>query len=102
MSRHFDERRINDRLESIRREAQRTGEPIATIAGRRHVAPERVMRYLHQQGVLQRRGGRYDINDQRAREIQIYSHGHATTITVPTYKEAELIGTYMDAVDDFL
>jgi hypothetical protein len=96
------ERRINDQLEAIRLEAQQTGKSLTSLARSKHVAPERAIRYLDEQCVLEHRGNRYGIDDQRLRETLIYSRGKAYTITVPSYAEVELIGRYMDAVDDFL
>jgi hypothetical protein len=83
--------------------AIRKGRPLIVSARSLHVAPERLRHYLIQTGVVQKQHGRWIVvNDQRLREVQVFSGGHEYDITVVGYAAAAQVGRYMAAVGHFL
>ena len=52
--------------------------------------------------VLEKRDGRWVVNDQRQRPVLMYSRGREIVITVRGYEPAKLVGEYMAAVKEFL
>jgi hypothetical protein len=94
-------REINPDLEEARKKIQ-DGKSLTAAARQEHVAPERLRNYLGRMEVLEKRDGRWLVNDQRPRPVLIYSRGRAYTVTVPNYEASKLVGEYMAAVKEFL
>lgn len=81
----------------------RAGTPLTRAAPVIGVSRERLRRYVAQTGVVAKRGGRWTVvQDQRPRQIQLFSWGRALTVTVPGYEHAALVGRYLAAVGAFL
>ena len=82
--------------------AIREGKPLAAAAKEIHVSPERLRRYLREQGIAERRGRRWlALNDKRRRRMLMYSNGEARLVTVDRPAASD-IGTYMSAANRFL
>lgn len=89
-------------FEDVRLDMQKSGISLTAAAQKRGRSRERVVRYLHERELLEKRGRRYQINDQRQRDVVVYSRGRAHTIRVANYDQSRVTGEYMDAVGDFL
>jgi hypothetical protein len=78
------------------------GKPLTAAAKEIHVSPERLRRYLREQGIGERRGRRWvALDDKRPRRMLLYSNGEARTVTVGRPAASD-IGTFMSAVVQFL
>lgn len=83
-------------------QAMREGKPLTTAAREIHVSPERLRRYVNDQGIGERRGRRWvALNDRRPRRMLLYSNGEARAVTVGRPAASD-IGIYMSAVGRFL
>jgi hypothetical protein len=80
----------------------RDGKSLSAAAKEAHVSPERLRRYVHGQGIGERRGRRWvALPDKRYRRMLTYSEGRALTVTVDL-SEAQHVGAYMSSVGRFL
>ncbi len=84
--------------------ALRKGESLTQAARSIHVAPERLSHYLHRSGVqVEKHKGRWRVmQDDRLREVMIFSGGKEKIIQVRGYDSAVEVGRYMAAVGQFL
>ena len=63
--------------------AIREGKPLAAAAKEIHVSPERLRRYLREQGIAERKGRWWiALDDKRRRQMLVYSKGEARLVTV--------------------
>lgn len=67
-----------------------------------HLSAERLRRYATENGIVEKRRGRWKIKKALQRRVLIFSNGSERTITISTFKSASLIGKYMSAVGRFL
>lgn len=89
---------VDARLEEAVR-AMRSGTPLTKAARDIHVAPDRLRRYLGQFSLVQRRGRRWALlDDRRPRQVPLFSNGQEVVITVLGFSEASTVGQYMSAV----
>ncbi len=92
-----------DRKLEIGVKEMRRGKSLTSAARSARVAPERLSRYATQARVVEKRRGRWSLlRDNRPRQVQIYSGGQAHIIFVRDYQSAALVGSYMNAVGEFL
>jgi hypothetical protein len=92
------DRRLEEGLKSVR-----SGRSTDKASKSAHVAPERLRAYLRQTGVVEKQRGRYRvIEDNRMRDVQIYSEGQFEVVRVPGYEEAAKAGRYISAVGEFV
>lgn len=83
--------------------ALRDGDTLADAARSARVSPERLRAYVVQTGVVEKRGRRWTVvQDDRRRDLLLYTAGQALTITVPDYVAAAAVGRFMAAVGAFL
>ena len=89
---------VDARLEEAVR-TMRSGTPLTRAARDIHVAPDRLRRYLDQFSLVERRGRRWALlDDRRPRQVPLFSNGQEVVITVPGFSEASTVGQYMSAV----
>lgn len=89
---------VDVRLEEAVR-TMRSGTPLTRAARDIHVAPDRLRRYLDQFSLVERRGRRWALlDDRRPRQVPLFSNGQEVVITVPGFSEASTVGQYMSAV----
>lgn len=93
--------RLNDSLEEGRRRMQ-DGMSLTQAAKDIRVAPERLRHYLGEMDVIEKRGNRWSVIDNRDRQVQLYSNGRVETIVVHGYDASRQVGLYMWAVKQFL
>lgn len=92
------DRRLESGLKALR-----SGDTLADAARSVHVSPERLRAYVVQTGVVEKRRGHWTVvQDDRPRDLSLFTAGQALTITVPGYMPAALVGRYMAAVGVFL
>jgi hypothetical protein len=91
------DRRLESGLKAVR-----SGRSLRESARAIHVAPERLRRYLDQTGVVEKQGGRLRVtDDDRIRDMPLYTAGALKTVRVPNYAEALRAGRYMAATEQF-
>lgn len=89
---------VDARLEEAVR-TMRSGTPLTRAARDIHVGPDRLRRYLGQFSLVERRGRRWALaEDRRPRQVPLFSNGQEVVITVPGFSEASTVGQYMSAV----
>jgi hypothetical protein len=90
--------RLEQGLKSLRQ-----GQSLSSSAKSISVSPKRLRRYVLNTGVVEKRGRRWVVrNDRRRRQIPLYSDGKLITVIVRGYEAAASIGRYMAAVKQFL
>ncbi len=81
----------------------RLGKSLTKSAKSTGVSRERLSHYLAKNSVIEKHNGRWRLKqDDRIREVMIYSQGKAKYIQVKGYESASLVGRYIDAVGQFL
>jgi len=95
-ARHYD-RRLEEGFKLLR-----TGKSLTEASKTIRVAPERLRSYLRQQGVAEKRRGKWvPGRDDRTRVMLLYSGGRAEVVTVNRAVSSD-IGRYMGVVSRFL
>jgi hypothetical protein len=91
------DRRLEEGLKAVR-----SGRSLRDAARSIHVAPERLRQYLDQTGVVEKQGGRLRVtDDDRVRDVPLYTAGALTTVRLPNYTEALHAGRFMAATEQF-
>lgn len=67
-----------------------------------HVSAERLRRYLTAQGLAEREGRRWAIQDSRPRKVPVMTRGRVRILTVDGYGESRLVGEHHHAVGQFV
>lgn len=81
----------------------RLGKSLTKSAKSIGVSRERLSHYLAQNAVIEKHNGRWRVKqDDRIREVMIYSQDKAKYIQVKGYEIASIVGRYIDAVGQFL
>lgn len=81
----------------------RSGSSLTKAAKSIGVSRERLSHYLAKNAVIEKHKGRWRLKqDNRIREVMIYSQGKTKYIQVKGYEIASLVGRYIDAVGQFL
>jgi hypothetical protein len=75
---------------------------IAEAARQAQISPERLRRYVVENGIALKRGKRWTIRKRLTRRLLIFSGGREHIVTVGSYRAARLVGQYMSAVGAFL
>jgi hypothetical protein len=82
--------------------AIRKGKTLSAAAKENRISPERLRRYLQEQGIAEQRGRRWvPAGDERTRRMLLYTEGEAQTVTVNRFQASDL-GSFMAAVREFL
>ncbi len=66
------------------------------------VSPERLRRFLRDNSLAERTGGKWRVTDNRPRRMTVYSQGEARRITLRDFDQASLNGQHLSAVREFL
>jgi hypothetical protein len=83
--------------------ALRKTKSLSAAARQVKVAPERLRRYIKDLDFVQKQRGRWIVDtDWRVRRVIIYTAGQKRNIFVQGYEPAALIGSYWNAVGEFL
>jgi hypothetical protein len=83
--------------------ALRKTKNLSAAARQAKVAPERLRRYLKDLDFVEKQRGRWVVGtDPRIRRVIIYADGQKRNIAVQGYEPAALIGSYWNAVGEFL
>jgi hypothetical protein len=83
--------------------ALRKTKNLGAAARQAKVAPERLRRYLKDLDFVAKQRGRWVVGtDPRLRRVLIYADGQKRNIVVQGYEPAALIGSYWNAVGEFL
>lgn len=81
----------------------RSGQSLASSARTLNVNPERLKNYIIGQGVGHKQSGRWHIGeDNRIREMRIYSSNQKVVVKIKGYDNSRLAGEYMNAVRQYL
>ena len=81
----------------------RQGKSLTAAARMIGTSPERLRRYLNRAGVVEKQDRRWVVaNDDRQRQVVLYSDGQVLGVSVADYATAALIGRHMAAVKQFL
>ena len=90
-----------DRLENALKAYRRSGRQIdaARSVG---VSVELLRRYLRENVSIKRRGRTLLIDDNRPREMTIYSRGEKTTAILPSFDAASVNGEFLNAVKAYI
>lgn len=81
----------------------RLGSSLTKSAKSIGVSRERLSHYLAQNAVIEKHNGRWRLKqDDRIREVMIYSQGKVKHIQIKGYEIASYVGRYMAAVAQFL
>lgn len=92
-----------DRRLELGLKALRNGQSLTEAAHSIRVSRERLSHYLSQSGVVEKHQGRWRVRqDDRVRELSIFSQGKQKLIRVRGFETAAEIGRYMAAVGRFL
>lgn len=92
----------NLELESVVK-AIRNGQSLTRASLEAHVSPRRVKKYISDQRIGEKAGGRWKIKtDSRFRTIPLFTDGGLREITLRGYTPARKVGEYMQAVRKFL
>ncbi|WP_322896368.1 hypothetical protein [Erythrobacter sp. T5W1-R] len=88
-------------LETALRRLRETGNQslAAKDAG---VSAERFRRFLHSNGLAERRGKQWRIADNRTRRMTVITSGDAVELTLRDFEQASLNGKHLAAVSEFL
>ena len=83
--------------------AIRKGKTLTAAARELHIAPERLRRHLRDLDFVEKRRGRWFVGeDTRLRTALLYSDGRKLRVVVKGYEPAALVGSYWNAVGEFL
>jgi hypothetical protein len=83
--------------------ALRKTKSLSAAARQAKVAPERLRRYLRDLHFVEKRRGRWFVGeDTRLRTALLYSNGRKLRVVVEGYEPAALVGSYWNAVGEFL
>ena len=83
--------------------ALRKTKSVSAAARQAKVAPERLRRYLKDLDFVQKQRGRWVVgSDTRIRRVVIYADGQKRNVAVQGYEPAALVGSYWNAVGEFL
>jgi len=66
------------------------------------VSPERLRRFLRDNSLAERTGGRWHVTDNRPRRMTVYTDGQARHLTLRDFDQASLNGQHLAAVREFL
>lgn len=96
-SKALEDTRLQTALRSLRRHKNFT--KAAKEAG---LSTERLRTVATEKGILEKRGGRWQLKGSLPRRVMIFSGGRERIITVGDFKAASLVGKYMSGVGWFL
>lgn len=88
-------------LEAALKDMRRSG-ALTNAAKAHRIAPERLRRYIREQGLATRAGRSWSFTDNRRREMKTISGGKIYAITLAGFEQASLNGEYLSAVKAFV
>ncbi len=93
--------RSDDRLEAALKRLRQTNNQ-ARAAKEAGISAERLRRFLRDNSLAERRGGRWQITDNRRRRMTVITEGEERQITLRDAEQASLNGEHLNAVKAFL
>lgn len=78
------------------------GQSLSDAAKEERVSPERLRRYLVSRQLADKQGGRWIMTDLRTRPVPMIKQARTKIINVPGFGEASRVGSYHNAIGQFL
>ena len=91
------DKRLEDALKILREHGNQS-----RAAKESGVSPERLRRFLRDNSLAERTGGKWRVTDNRPRRMTVYSEGQARLLTLRDYEQSSLNGQHLAAVREFL
>jgi hypothetical protein len=91
----------DDRLEAALKELRSSRKLVAAARSQR-IAPERLRRFLRENGLAERRGRAWHITDNRRRQMTVITNGSLEEVILPGFDAASLNGRHLAAVRTFI
>ncbi|MEQ9507038.1 MAG: hypothetical protein RLO80_12305 [Hyphomonas sp.] len=82
--------------------AMNRGESLTQAARDARVSPERLRRYLVSQSLATKKGASWVIADKRPRQVPMIKQARTKPVVVPGFDEASRVGSYHNAIGQFL
>lgn len=91
------DRKLETALKALRRSGKQ-----AAAAKEAGVSAERLRRFLRENGLAERQGGKWLINDRRRKRMTVLSKGEARELVFDQHEQTSLNGRHLAAVQQFL
>lgn len=91
----------DDRLEKALKALRRTGKQ-SSAAKEAGVSPERLRRFLRENGLAERKGRTWRITDRRPRQMRVLTDGQAKMLPFNGFDQTSVVGSHLTAVQRFL
>lgn len=82
--------------------AMNRGESLTQAARDARISPERLRRYLVSQSLASKQGTRWALADDRPRRVPMIEQARTKAVIVPGFNEASRVGSYHNAIGQFL
>jgi hypothetical protein len=92
---------LGPRIEIAIKEMNR-GRSLTVTARTLRLSKADLQRVLRKRRLLRRKGKRWVFKDNRPRRVPVMTVGRIRVVTVPTYKEAQLVGEHAHGVREFV